>query len=316
MKSASFISKQVLSGEYYFLNLHPEKGSPGDVVCGGLEWCAPDYRVVRNRFRYHSIEYVVSGRGELAVRGQRFPLRAGAMYYYSPTTPHEIVSDAAQPLVKHFVDFCGPRFTRLLLRHPLAAHRPCYFAPSMRAAELFAAVQQSGRGTGPQAPSICACQLELLILQTAENALSPDDAESSAQHTYQRCRQLVEERFLELRGLDDIAAACHANGPYLCRLFRRYGSEPPYQLLLRLKMRHAADLINGSRALVKQAAKATGFADPYHFSRVFKKVYGVSPNAFLRATSRASAEESGSPTPTPHGAGPKEAPTRPIRVDC
>ena len=103
-------------------------------------------------------------------------------------------------------------------------------------------------------------------------------------------RQLIERQVLALHALNDIAEACHINAPYLCRLFKRYGAESPYQMLIRLKMRHATDLLNGSPALIKQVAKATGFADPYHFSRVFKKVYGVSPRAFLQSAHRATGE--------------------------
>lgn len=286
MKSASFISKQVISGEYYFLKLRPEKGTEGTVVCGGREQCAPDYRIVRSCFTYHSIEYVTEGQGILNVNGKRFALRPGAVYYYSPTTHHEILTDPARPLVKYFVDFCGVRFTRLLKAHPLAEHAPCYFASASRISKLFSDLHQAGRDAGPHTLAICACLLDVLLLQTADKVLSQDDAESSAQQTYQRCRELIEQRFLDLHALTDVAVACHVNAPYLCRLFKRYGTESPYQMLVRLKMRQATDLLNGSPTLIKQVAKATGFADPYHFSRVFKKVYGVSPSVFLRSIDR------------------------------
>ncbi len=291
MKDAAFISQQVVSGEYYFLNLRPEKHSPGTVVCGGIEQCDPHYRIARNRFKFHSIEYVSAGQGELGVNGKRFPLRCGAVFYYSPTTRHEITTDPAQPLVKHFVDFCGSRFTRLLKKHPLASHEPCYFSPTPRIREIFTNLQQSGREAGLHTQNICACLLELLILQVAENALSPDDAESPAHHTYERCRQLITAQFIALHTLRDIGEACHINAPYLCRLFKRFSSESPYQMLIRLKMRHATDLLNGSPALIKQVAKATGFSDPYHFSRVFKKTYGVSPSAFLQSAHRTAPSE-------------------------
>jgi len=285
METAPFISKQVATGEYYFLDLHPKQGTPGAVVCGGLERCTPDYRIDRARFRYHSVEYVVAGRGELRVNGKRFPLRPGVLFYYSPATPHEIATESALPLVKYFVDFRGLRFTRLLRNHPLSAHEPRLLSSSARTGDLFDQLQRNGRGAGLRTQAVCACLLELLLLDVAEHALSPGDAESPAQATYQRCRALVETRFLDLHTLGDIADACHINAPYLCRLFKRYGAEPPYQFLLRMKMRHAADLLGGQQALIKQAAKATGFADPYHFSRVFKKVYGVSPRDFLACRS-------------------------------
>ena len=45
-------------------------------------------------------------------------------------------------------------------------------------------------------------------------------------------------------------------------------------------MNHAAERLQESGVLVKQAAAETGFADPFHFSRVFRRVLGMSPAAF------------------------------------
>lgn len=287
MENASFISTQVVSGKYYFLNLNPVKNVSGTVVCGGLEKCDPHYRVVRTRFKYHCIEYVAAGQGELTVNGNRFSLRSGAVFYYGPATRHEITADPAKPLVKHFVDFCGTRFTRLLQQHPLARHEPCYFGPMPRIHDIFENLQQWGRNTDAHSQTICACLLELLILQTGHHALSQRDAASSTQQTYRQCRDLIEKRFLALQTLGNIAGECRIDAPYLCRLFQRYGTESPYQMLLRLKMQHATDLLSGAPSLIKQIAKAVGFEDPYHFSRVFKKFYGVSPQTFLQSAHRA-----------------------------
>jgi len=33
---------------------------------------------------------------------------------------------------------------------------------------------------------------------------------------------------------------------------------------------------------VREAAEVAGFSDPYHFSKAFKRVYGISPEAFRR----------------------------------
>jgi AraC-like DNA-binding protein len=64
----------------------------------------------------------------------------------------------------------------------------------------------------------------------------------------------------------------------VCRLFRRFQGTSPYQYLLRRKMILAAEYLFETGGLVKEAAQCVGFADPYHFSRCFKAVHGVSPN--------------------------------------
>lgn len=284
MKNTSFISKQVLSGEYFFLNLTPPSGAQGVVVCGGLEKCAPNYHIARNRFRYHSLEYVVGGEGELTISNETYPLHAGAMFGYGPATRHVIATNPKKPLVKYFVDFVGPRFTQLLKTHPLASHKPYYFSTHVR--HLFETLHKNGRDNNPQVHKICACLLELLILQTADAALLLKDAESPAHQTFQQIRDAIEQKFLAFSALPDIATHCHIDASYICRLFKRYSTESPYEMLVRLKMRHAADLLNNGHTFIKDVAATVGFHDPYHFSRVFKSVYGVSPKAFIQSDHR------------------------------
>jgi len=47
-------------------------------------------------------------------------------------------------------------------------------------------------------------------------------------------------------------------------------------------MKWAADLLTDRNLLVKDIAKQVGMADPFHFSRIFKKVLGLSPKEFQR----------------------------------
>jgi AraC-like DNA-binding protein len=47
-------------------------------------------------------------------------------------------------------------------------------------------------------------------------------------------------------------------------------------------MNLAAELLTHERLQVQQAAARLGFADQYQFSRAFKRVAGVSPQAFQR----------------------------------
>jgi AraC-like DNA-binding protein len=47
-------------------------------------------------------------------------------------------------------------------------------------------------------------------------------------------------------------------------------------------MNQAAELLHRPGALVKAVTGQIGLGDPFHFSRVFKSVFGLSPDAFRR----------------------------------
>jgi AraC-like DNA-binding protein len=106
--------------------------------------------------------------------------------------------------------------------------------------------------------------------------------EKTAHETYQRCRQYIQDHWLHLLTLEQAARECHVAPAYLCRLFRRFDRQSPYQYLLRLKMTHAAERLLAPDSSVKQVADLLGFDDRFHFSRVFKRVIGVSPGQYAR----------------------------------
>jgi AraC-like DNA-binding protein len=115
---------------------------------------------------------------------------------------------------------------------------------------------------------------------------TPQELLEAGWRTYLRCRQHIEQNFLHIQSIHETASACYVDQAYLSRLFKRYAEEKPLQLLTRLKMARAAELLGSGELLIKQVAEDIGFADPYHFSRVFKRVYGVPPEIFIRTARR------------------------------
>jgi AraC-like DNA-binding protein len=277
-----FFSPQVSSSRRFYLGLNPPRGRALTVVCGGLERCTPDYAIHRAAFPYHAIEYVVRGRGTVRLRGRTHALQPGRLFSYGPGVPHSITSDPAEPLVKYFVNFNGGKSSSLLRSCRLLPGRMLQIFPPNEVQEVFDELIRCGLKGARHTADICAKLLECLALQIRESRAPLEGAETRAFTTYQDCRQYIQNNFRRLKTLEEIALACRANAAYLCRLFRRYDHQSPYQYLLRLKMSHAAELLQQPGALVKQVADQAGFSDPFHFSRVFKSVLGLSPDAFRR----------------------------------
>jgi len=276
----TFFSPQVSKARRFYINLQPDRSTKLAVVCGGLEHCASEYEIRRKNFPYYSIEYVISGGGNLQLRKSEHVLQSGRLFSYGPMVPHHIVGKKNDPLVKYFVDFTGTEASKLLrsCQMPLGSVAQVY--PPNTLSSIFDEIIDVGLHGGRYGNRLCRMLLECLI-QKIEMASAPfQGAETLAFATYRHCRAHIEKHFLRLRTLEQIALECHANNAYLCRLFHRYDQQTPYQYLLRLKMNYAAQRLQSAGALIKQVAEETGFADPFHFSRVFKNVLGLSPAVF------------------------------------
>ena len=98
--------------------------------------------------------------------------------------------------------------------------------------------------------------------------------------TYNRVLQHVRKHYLRLKTVNQLAKETHLDPAYLSRVFKSFHKESPYAFLVRLKMGHAASLLLKSDTLVKDVAYELGFDNPCHFSRSFKKAFGVAPEKF------------------------------------
>jgi len=275
-----FFSPAVAAARRFYSDLKPSPRQRLVVVCGGVEHCTPDYSVHRKTFPYYSIEYVARGAGELRLKGRKAALRPGSLFAYGPDVPQDIAGLPSDPLVKYFVDFAGKEAVPLLRQCGLEPGRTAQVFPPHALTPLFDELIETGLQVGPQSARLCVKLLECLALKIAAQRAPIDGRTTLAFNSYQQCRRHIEQHFLRLRTLEEIAGECHLNTAYLCRLFRRFESQTPYQHLLRLKILHAAQRLQEPGVLVKQVAEETAFSDPFHFSRVFRKLLGLSPVAF------------------------------------
>ena len=68
---------------------------------------------------------------------------------------------------------------------------------------------------------------------------------------------------------------------YISYLFRQAYGQSPAEYLTALRLRKAKDLMRSQPALlIREVAERVGFKNPYHFSRVFKKIEGQWPTEF------------------------------------
>lgn len=278
-KDPDYFSEQVAVAKRFYRNLGTPLTTGISVIAGGREKCAPGYRIKRETFPFYSIEFVAAGTGELVLGNKKYPLSPGAIFAYGPDIPHSIYSLEEEPLVKYFVNFRGEEAKKTLSDYSLLG-RVLHTSSPKRILDTFDEITYYGLTHSTASETICATLLKLLILKISETAITQGEASSPAFATYQRCRNLINNRYMRLKSLNEISKIAHIDSAYLCRLFKRFDEQTPYQYLLNLKMNYAAELLLKPGVLIKEVADKLGFDNQFHFSRTFKKVYGISPVKF------------------------------------
>jgi AraC-like DNA-binding protein len=275
-----FISREVQKARRFYLDLSPRKSHGLRVVCGGWELCAPGYHIRRDDFPYHVIEFVAGGQGRLKLGGRTHALGRGSIFAYGSRCPHGLETDPANCLSKYFVGFVGRRALALMKAHALAPGTCRLAAQPEEVQAAFEQVLADGAGPARSAAQITALQFQVLLLK-----MTFLDQSTRCQHqayqTFVRCRTFLDDHFLDVTTAKQAASACHVDPAYASRLFARFGDSSFHHYLVRRRMAWAANLLDGGQMIVREAAEKLGM-DAFHFSRVFKRVHGISPTSFLR----------------------------------
>lgn len=273
-------SLQVTQGVYCHLESKIGKSRQIKVACIGREHCRPDYQIERDGYVCYGLELVVQGKGELDIGGKTYGLLPGHLFLYGPGIAHGIRCDTRAPMVKYFADFAGDlahEFGNIGVISPGEVRR----TPELDVLRhLMDEMIREGKKAAPARRELCAQQMKLLLLKTVEAGHADMHPYSQSIANLSRCRKLIEENATVIASLQAVADAVNLDPRYICRLFKRFNLPSPYVYLVACRMNRAAELLITTTEPVKAIAAQCGYADPLHFSRVFRNQFSFPPSEF------------------------------------
>lgn len=95
----------------------------------------------------------------------------------------------------------------------------------------------------------------------------------------------IEGNFEKQIQLSDAAESASISSAYLSKLFASHIDSSFVDYLTRQRIEKAVSLMNTGGLSVKDIAFRTGYQDPNYFSKIFKKIMGVSPTKYLQGVS-------------------------------
>lgn len=90
-------------------------------------------------------------------------------------------------------------------------------------------------------------------------------------------RNYVKDHYMEKMALADIADALNISSGHLSNTFKKLTGTTLSDFIAQVKIEHAMELIDTHQYLMYEISDMLGFDNPYYFSKVFKKVTGISP---------------------------------------
>lgn len=120
------------------------------------------------------------------------------------------------------------------------------------------------------------CALLTSFLHRNEELLMSDN-ESKLAH---QLKKDIDRNLHQNISIDDLAKTCHFSKTYLSRVFKQEFHISPHQYLLERKVEKAKILLMNPDIKASEIVALLGFTDESHFSKVFKRLTGVSPKQY------------------------------------
>jgi len=96
-------------------------------------------------------------------------------------------------------------------------------------------------------------------------------------------KEHIDKQYCDRLFLAELAAIAGVHPVYLARAFRSHYGRSINRYLLGLRLEFARELLAGAELSLSDIAAETGFCDQGHFSKNFKRLYGVSPGEYRKA---------------------------------
>ena len=127
-------------------------------------------------------------------------------------------------------------------------------------------------------------QLAALLSQLMEDSWNPgrSPSRSSRKCSLQEIKDYLDLHYTEPLKLDQLSERFFINKFYLTRIFKEQFGVPVNAYLLSLRITHAKQLLRFSSLSVEKIGLECGMKDANYFSRMFKKIEGVSPGEYRR----------------------------------
>ena len=113
-------------------------------------------------------------------------------------------------------------------------------------------------------------------LVPTEEPEPPPEAENPNSFLVRQAQAYIGEHYNQRLSLLDVADHCYVSQWHLSKLLNKHLGQTFYDLLNFVRIQHAKGLMADPALRISEVAEQVGYADTAHFSRIFKKLEGIS----------------------------------------
>jgi AraC-like DNA-binding protein len=254
-----------------------------------VRWCAREVLGTRDSIDmppnspYSILKFCVQGAGEYTSGDQTWQIKPHMAFWNLCGTETHLKRTSEEPLVSYLVMVFGDEVPPMFRQHLHCDVGAIELLNPREVSDLFEEMMSEGLTEGHHLSANCANFAKILFRRVDSNMVGSFNKNALARKTFYRCKKYIDQNFIEVKTLTEVAIACGVTVQYLCYLFNLFYSTTPYDYITRLKMGKAEFLLLDDKLPVGEIALAVGYKDAGLFSRNFKMAFGKSPRHYRKS---------------------------------
>lgn len=249
---------------------------PTDV--GFFPKAAAHYREREEGADQYILIYCTEGRGVIEVEDERYELGPSDAFCIPPNIRHKYYADQKNPWSILWVHFKGENTVYFSMEERRLVHMNSRHSDN-RIMVLFHSLFRVLHRNYTLGNFIYISQVLSLILSEIYFREKTDESSVQNRHVTMVIRFMYQNLKRGL-SLEDISEEVKLSKSYLNSIFKSQTGRSPVEFFIHLKMQEACKLLKSTDMYVYEVSSELGYDDQYYFSRIFKKVVGMSPKDY------------------------------------
>ncbi|WP_138494882.1 AraC family transcriptional regulator [Paenibacillus pinistramenti] len=252
----------------------------------GTEECAPGHSygpAVRNHYLLH---YILDGEGIFEAGGHQYRLGKGQGFLICPDAVTYYQADKVNPWVYGWVGFNGPLAEMLLKQAGLSMASPILHYKRDDQISGYLQLMMESKEYQKARETRLTGLLHLMLSDLVEHSPAAPSLhkESRAEIYVEQARDFIELNFAQKITIEDLARFIGLNRSYLCSLFKQQMNISLQDYLVRFRIGKACEMMGNAELSIGDISRSVGYNDPLLFSKIFKKIKGISPKQYRTET--------------------------------
>ncbi len=263
------------------------------VQCG-IEQCTPDkYYGPTVREEYH-IHFILDGEGVFEANNVSYHLGRGQIFAAIPGVEHYYYADSKKPWKYTWISLDGTRAEGFLEKAGITPAQPVReaYAEPQKFLDIIEKILNHHQLT------LVNELMRTSLLYEAVALLVDSGSRSHMQNTREKhdysadvyvnsAAEYIKGHYAHIR-VSDIASYLGISRYYLSHIFKEKLQVSPQEYLVKYRLEKGEELLRTTSLSIQEISDKTGYENPLTFSKIFKRVYGLSPKNYRYEISKKS----------------------------